>query len=103
MFRPMWPAALPPISRAVRSTTDSTVDANGQDSPFAVYNISKVEGQTYAGGFAGKLYSGALADAGGGVSILGSIGISSVTDLLSVAQAYVPVAEYAGVQSSARA
>ena len=81
---------------------DSTVDANGQDSPFAVYNISKVEGQTYAGGFAGKLYSGALADAGGGVSILGSIGISSVTDLLSVAQAYVPVAEYAGVQSSAQ-
>ena len=81
---------------------DSTVDANGQDSPFAVYNISKVEGRTYAGGFAGKLYSGALADAGGGVSILGSIGISSVTDLLSVAQAYVPVAEYAGVQSSAQ-
>lgn len=81
---------------------DSTVDANGQDSPFAVYNISKVEGGTYAGGFAGKLYSGALADAGGGVSILGSIGISSVTDLLRVAQAYVPVAEYAGVQSSAQ-
>lgn len=68
---------------------------------YAVYNIDHVTGTLYAGGFGGKVYSGALADAGGGISILGdidslSINISDLTDVIS---AYVPKIEYAGVKS----
>ena len=59
-----------------------------------------MQGQTYAGGFGGKVYSGALAEAGGGISILGGSGLSiNVSDLLSVIEAYVPYVQYAGVKS----
>ena len=52
-----------------------TVDNSTREGDFyAVYNVTQVTGRTYAGGFAGKLYSGALANAGGGVSILGRAG-----------------------------
>lgn len=79
---------------------NSAYKANNALSPFAVYNISCVAGRTYAGGFAGKLYSGALANAGGGVSILGGIGLN-LNNLLTVLDTYVPVVRSAGVQSSA--
>lgn len=83
-----------------------TVDNTARDEAqrFAVYGIDEVAGQTYAGGFGGKVTSGALADAGGGISILGGIeGLSiDVADLLNVLNAYVPTIEGAGVQSSDR-
>lgn len=79
---------------------NSAYQANNALSPFAVYNISCVDGRTYAGGFAGKLYSGALANADGGVSILGGIGLN-LDNLLTVLDTYVPVVRSAGVQSSA--
>lgn len=68
---------------------------------FAVYNIDRVVGTRYAGGFGAKVYSGALADAGGGISILGDInGLDiNVSDLLGLVNAYVPKIEYAGVRS----
>ncbi|WP_283128695.1 LPXTG cell wall anchor domain-containing protein [Allofournierella massiliensis] len=67
---------------------------------YAVYNIDHVNGQTYAGGFGGKVYSGALADAGGGISILGKSGLSiDLSQLLDVIEAYVPYIQYAGVKS----
>ena len=67
---------------------------------YAVYNIDHVNGQTYAGGFGGKVYSGALADAGGGISILGKSGLSiDLSQLLDVIEAYVPCIQYAGVKS----
>ena len=79
---------------------NSAYQVNNALSPFAVYNISCVDGRTYAGGFAGKLYSGALANAAGGVSILDGIGLN-LNNLLTVLDTYVPVVRSAGVQSSA--
>ena len=68
---------------------------------YAVYNIDHVNGQSYAGGFGGKVYSGALADAGKGISILGGIkGLDiKIGDLLNLINAYVPFIQYAGVWS----
>lgn len=72
------------------------------DKQFAVFNIDKVSGRTYGGGFGGKLRSGALANAGGGISILGdsqlglNIGIDS---LLNVMDSYIPIVRNAGVYS----
>ena len=48
----------------------------------------------------GVLYSGALADASKGISILGKLGINiNVDKLVSVINAYVPYIQYAGVKS----
>ncbi|MBQ3356255.1 MAG: hypothetical protein IJG45_03990 [Oscillospiraceae bacterium] len=68
---------------------------------YAVYNIDHVTGTLYAGGFGAKVYAGALADAGGGISILGDIeGINiDLVNLLSLVNAYVPTIRYAGVKS----
>ncbi len=80
-----------------------TVDNSGKasDDWYAVYNIDRVTGTRYAGGFGAKLYSGALADVGGGISILGGISNLSigVSDFLSLVQAYVPTVSNAGVKS----
>lgn len=75
-------------------------NAEGKSSPYAVYNITQVTGRTYAGGFAGKLYSGALANAGGGVSILDGLADLDLSKLLTVVNAYVPVVTHAGVNAS---
>lgn len=73
----------------------------GDGDYYAVYNLDAVNGQSYAGGFAGRVYSGALADASKGISILGNVtGLNiNLTDLLSVINAYVPYIQYAGVKS----
>lgn len=75
--------------------------ALGEGKYYAVYNIGSVNGQSYAGGFAGRAYSGALADASKGISILGGLtGVNiNLSDLLSVINAYVPYIQYAGVKS----
>lgn len=74
----------------------------GENDYYAVYNLGSVNGQSYAGGFAGRVYSGALADASKGISILGNVtGLNiNLTDLLSVINAYVPYIKYAGVKSN---
>lgn len=73
----------------------------GESDYYAVYNLGSVNGQSYAGGFAGRVYSGALADASKGISILGRVtGLNiNLNDLLSVINAYVPYIQYAGVKS----
>ena len=73
----------------------------GKDDYYAVYNLGAVNGQSYAGGFAGRAYSGALADSTKGISILGGLsGVNiNLSDLLSVINAYVPYIQYAGVKS----
>ena len=75
--------------------------ARGENDYYAVYNLGSVNGQSYAGGFAGRVYSGALADSGKGISILGDItGLNiDLSSLLSVINAYVPYIKYAGVKS----
>lgn len=71
---------------------------------WAVYGIDEVLGGAYAGGFGGNVYSGALADAGKGISILGDIsGLEvDVAQLLNLIGAYVPTIKGAGVSSSKR-
>ena len=80
-----------------------TVDnsARGENDYYAVYNLDAVNGQSYAGGFGGNVYSGALADAGKGVSVLGNInGLNiNIGELLNLVNAYVPIIKYAGVKS----
>ncbi|NMN01158.1 cell surface protein [Bifidobacterium sp. DSM 109958] len=69
---------------------------------WAVTNLDAVDVGTYAGGFAGRARSGALAASDGGISILGGLGDLDleVDDLVSVAGAYVPVIAGAGVHSA---
>ncbi len=83
-----------------RSGKVDNTDPDKND-PYAVYNIDHVNGQSYAGGFGGRVTSGALANAGGGLSILGGLtGVNiNISDLLSVVEAYVPYVINAGVQS----
>ena len=80
-----------------------TVDnsSRGTNDYYVVYNLDSVNGQTYAGGFGGNVYSGALADASKGISILGNIdGLNiNIGELLNLVNAYVPTIEYAGVKS----
>lgn len=69
------------------------------DDLFAVRNIASVYGEHYAGGFAGKAVSGSLAEAGGGLSLLGGTASIDLAKLLNLVQAYVPVIRYADVLS----
>ena len=80
-----------------------TVDnsSRGENDYYAVYNLDSVNGQSYAGGFGGNVYSGALADAGKGISILGNFnGLNvNVGELLNLINAYIPYVQYAGIKS----
>lgn len=80
-----------------------TVDnsSRGENDYYAVYNLDSVNGQSYAGGFGGNVYSGALANAGKGISVLGNInGLNiNIGELLNLVNAYVPIIKYAGVKS----
>lgn len=83
-----------------------TVDNSTREAAqqWAVYGIDEVLGGAYAGGFGGNVYSGALADASKGISILGGIsGLKvDVAGLLNLIGAYVPTIKGAGVSSSKR-
>ena len=83
-----------------QSGTVNNQDA-GEGNYYSVYNLEHVNGQSYAGGFGGNVYSGALADAGKGISILGKLkGLNiNVSDLLNLINAYIPYVQYAGVKS----
>ena len=73
----------------------------GADDYYAVYNLAAVNGQSYVGGFGGNVYSGALADAGKGISILGNLdGLNiNIGELVNLINAYIPYIQYAGVKS----
>lgn len=83
-----------------QSGTLNNYDA-GQGNYYSVYNLDHINGQSYAGGFGGNVYSGALADAGKGISILGGLkGLNvDVGQLLNLINAYIPYVQYAGVKS----
>ena len=74
-------------------------DGSNLNDLFAVRNIASVYGEHYAGGFAGKAVSGSLAEAGGGLSLLGGAASIDLTKLINLVQAYVPVIRYADVLS----
>lgn len=83
-------------------STLADVQSRVQANPVAVVNLDHVTGGAYAGGFGGKVVSGALASAGnGGLSLLGKIGTVDLANLLQVVQGYVPFISYAGVHSDA--
>ncbi len=71
------------------------------EQPWSVNNILYVRGGSFAGGWGGHVYPGALASAGGGLSLLGAADTSAIsaTDLLGVADVYIPIIKYAGVNS----
>lgn len=83
-----------------QSGTLNNQDA-GEGNYYSVYNLDHVNGQSYAGGFGGNVYSGALADAGKGISILGGLKVLNVDvgQLLNLINAYIPYVQYAGVKS----
>lgn len=87
----------------VADLQSGTVDNTGLAEPYSVYNLDHVNGQTYAGGFGGIVQSGALADAGKGISILGDLNLVDisidVSDLLSLINTYVPIVDHAGIDS----
>lgn len=87
----------------VADLQSGSVDNSALSDPYSVYNLDHVDGQTYAGGFGGIVQSGALADAGKGISILGDLELVDisidVSDLLSLVNTYVPFVECAGVYS----
>lgn len=92
-----------PITDATYSDEHTGGYACGTDSvPWSVYNIHHVRGGTYAGGWGGNVYSGALASAGGGLSVLGKLSNISldVQSLLGLASVYVPTIVNAGVNST---
>ena len=68
---------------------------------YSVYNLEHVNGRSYAGGFGGNVYSGALADAGKGISVLGSLsGLNiNISQLIKLINFYVPNIYYAGIKS----
>ena len=70
-------------------------------SPWAVKNISAVDGQSCAGGFGGRVVSGSLAEAGGGLDLLGGFASVNIEQLLSLVSAYMPVIDRAGVSADA--
>lgn len=83
-------------------STLADVQSRVQANPVAVVNLDHVTGGAYAGGFGGKVVSGALASAGnGGLSLLGKLGTVDLANLLQVVQGYVPFISYAGVHSDA--
>lgn len=75
--------------------------AKAEASPWAVKNISKVNGQSCAGGFGGRVVSGSLAEAGGGLDLLGGFASINIGRLLSLVSAYMPVIDRAGVSADA--
>lgn len=81
---------------------NETHTTSGNPDYTCVYNISRVKGRSYGGGFGGRVVSGGLAEAGKGISILGNTAIKlSVNGLLDLMDVYVPKVNYAGVYSPA--
>ena len=81
-------------------TDDDLKDATGayaraktaaEQSPWGVINIDHVTGGAYAGGWGGRVTSGALASAGkGGISLLGKLGTVDIAQLLDVSRGTCP-------------
>lgn len=71
---------------------------NTDNNKYAVRNAEYIEGTYYAGGFAGKILSGGLAQSDG-LSLLGTH--IDVEGLLKLIPTYIPKVYSAGVQSSA--
>lgn len=90
----------------LKDDTLAAAKAAVENSPWGVINIDRVAGGAFAGGWGGKVTSGALATAGkGGLQVLGglkNLGLSiDSAQLLSAVQAYVPLINRSGVRTDA--
>lgn len=90
----------------LKDDTLAAAKAAVENSPWGVINIDHVAGGAFAGGWGGKVTSGALATAGkGGLQVLGglkNLGLSiDAAQLLSAVQAYVPLINRSGVRTDA--
>lgn len=90
----------------LKDDTLAAAKAAVENSPWGVINIDHVAGGAFAGGWGGKVTSGALATAGkGGLQVLGglkNLGLSiGAAQLLSAVQAYVPLINRSGVRTDA--
>ena len=84
----------------VQGVTDNNTLEELKASPYAVYNIDHVEGGKFAGGFGGKVFSGALDRNGGsGLSLIGDNAKIDVGGIESITNAYIPKIYYGGVKS----
>ena len=75
------------------------VDNRTSTEAFAVFGLEKVKGESYAGGFAGKVDAGATASSDG-LNLLGGILNLDIGQLLNVLQVYIPIIQSAGVKSA---
>ena len=74
------------------------INKDKESDPYAVYNIRNVEGEHYAGGFAGEIVAGGLASSND-LSILNGILSINLDNILGILNVYVPKIERAGVLS----
>lgn len=77
-----------------KSNTTTTVENNRI---YAVFNLERVDGYKYAGGFAGNIVAGGIASSDG-LKLLGGITLD-ISNLLSVLNIYIPKINNAGVSS----
>ncbi|MBQ7460526.1 MAG: hypothetical protein IJS72_04070 [Oscillospiraceae bacterium] len=87
---------------AAEAAAEVEFSVGTESEPFSVINIHHVRGGAYAGGWGGKVYSGSLASAGSGLSLLGghgNVGTVDLAGLLSLVESYVPIIKYAGISS----
>jgi len=75
------------------------VDNSTSQELYAVYGLESVKGQSYAGGFGGKVDAGAAASSDG-LKLLDGVLSLDINNLLGVLNVYVPVIKSAGVKSS---
>lgn len=75
------------------------VDNSTSVEAYAVYGLEKVKGESYAGGFAGKIDAGATASSDG-LNLLGGILKLNISQLLNVLEIYIPIIQAAGVKSA---
>ncbi|QQQ86833.1 hypothetical protein JHD53_01695 [Peptacetobacter hiranonis] len=72
--------------------------ATEPEKQFAVFNLEKVSGYKYAGGFAGNVIAGGIGKSDG-LSLLNGILKINVDNLLSILDVYIPKINSAGVKS----
>ena len=73
---------------------------NSDENYLAVKNIEYVQGTYYAGGFAGKAYSGGIVNSGG-LSLLGALKLNvSAANIVSVLEVYIPIIKNANIDST---
>lgn len=87
----------------LQSTFINVPDESGAvqtEKKYAVTGIREVNGSTYAGGFAGRIVSGAFVSAGKGLQVLDGILQISAADLVNLIQAYYSRVYDAGVEGN---